>query len=188
MITHSSAQSTTVSLRLVSLIPEARPRHPDLLHFYNKHLCAWTSQAAVSVSGKETNRFKLLLLAARSNRPLSLNKLMSTGFTVAANSNQGRGTGTLAKLGSRLKEEFEKKDDKPKAEADNKDDTPKAEAGSGSGENNKSKAEADKVAGSGSGSAGAGLTTRSEVLALASTLFPLRATCAVKACDDSIGR
>ena len=122
-ITHSSAQSTTISLQLISLIPEARPRHPDLLHFYNKHLCAWTSQAVVSVSGKETNRFKLLLLAARSNRPLSLNKLMSTGFTVAANSNQGRGTGTLAKLGSRLKAEFEKKDDKPKAEADNKDDT-----------------------------------------------------------------
>ena len=133
-ITHSSAQTTTISLQLISLIPEAR-----------------------------------------------VSRLLRTRTKVEVRA-------TLAKLGSRLKAEFEKKDDKPKAEADNKDDKPKAEAGSGSGENNKSKAEADKVAGSGSGSAGAGLTTRSEVLALASTLFPLRATCAVKACDDSIGR
>ena len=68
-ITHSSAQTTTISLQLISLIPEAR-----------------------------------------------VSRLLRTRTKVEVRA-------TLAKLGSRLKAEFEKKDDKPKAEADNKDDT-----------------------------------------------------------------
>ena len=63
-----------------------------VLTFYNTHARACGSQAGLTASGKHTNVFQLFLLAHWSTR--SLNKLMSTDLTVAANSNHGPVTST----------------------------------------------------------------------------------------------